>query len=172
MLLELSVAKMVGRSASLDQVTLWIQLLLKNKRHYQAINTYLWKKEDLKSHNFFFFLQCHCGYTVVNLVSINQPYLFLFIYCGSIRNISRKKSCNGYKWNLAQIQIFLKLPELPDESRKPCFLHISNKGFNTKSSDMAVLFDNSHESLTEKHENIVSTLNYISLPKIMVPFQI
>lgn len=55
MLLELSVAKMVGRSASLDQVTLWIQLLLKNKRHYQAINTYLWKKEDLKSHNLFFF---------------------------------------------------------------------------------------------------------------------
>lgn len=40
-----------------------------------------------------------------------------------------------------------------DESRKPCLLGISIKGFNKKSSDMRVLFDNSHESLIEKHEN-------------------
>lgn len=53
-------------------------------------------------------------------------------------------------------QVFLKAHELPgwsDESSKPCWLGISNKGLNQKGSDTRELFDNSHESLIEKHEN-------------------
>lgn len=63
------------------------------------------------------------------------------------------------------------LDDLMNQENPVCWV-FQTRALTKKSSDMRVLFDNSHESLIEKHENTVGTLNYISLPKIMAPLEV
>lgn len=114
-----------------------------------------------------------CGIYSSEHVYLSQPYLFCFLifYDNVIKILEKKVAVNtNGSWHRFR---FLQKPrssldELMNPENPVCWV-FQTRALTKRALICGCFSDNSHESLIEKHENTVDSLNYISLPKIMAP---